>query len=613
MALGIRGSNPIWAEFDLQGNLFDDTFYMWVLENTIPYLPATVYHTPDLTVPWVNPIRFLGNGTLPVDIFFESEKVYRLEFRKNNGINPPSQSDPLIYEVNDYIAGSGGSTPIDNVAFATSNQITNPQFALINFSSPLSLVSVSNPDPIEIGPGWFLELAGTGNVTISQVPLTSTNSNPSNAPYALRLQLTAWDSGGVVLRQRFQQNGMLWANKIVSSTLTARIQGAPQSVSANLIDSNGTPLGQVLAPTPVNDVWNQFTGHGQLAASTNPDVPPASYIDYRLTLPSTVDIYVTSIQLVVQEVEFEPSFEQDSIDRQIDHTYHNAYPIIPVGTIIDFGGFDTPAHYVLADGAAYNRIEYNLLFQATTTTETVTLTSSSATFTVASGSRYRIGMGLENAAIPANTTIINISGNTITMSSAATSSASTSVRFFAASRTYSETVSLTNGVATFTVVSAANYGIGMALTGAGIQSATVITNIVGTTITMSNTATATVSSLVTFYSPGNGNGTTTFNVYNLQDYVIAGSGGALFGASHNGIGKTGGGASISIEANNLPAHTHSSGTGLFVENSGPGAQGFSSGATAFVTSATTGNNATTHDNLSIVQQTMLMKKCIRYE
>lgn len=71
MAIGVRGSNPIWTEVDLQGNLFDDTFWLFVLENTLPYIPATVYHDPDLNTPWNNPIQFLGNGTLPNDIFFE--------------------------------------------------------------------------------------------------------------------------------------------------------------------------------------------------------------------------------------------------------------------------------------------------------------------------------------------------------------------------------------------------------------------------------------------------------------------------------------------------------------------------------------------------------------
>lgn len=322
MSLGIRGANPIWSEVDLQGNLFDDTFYMWVLENTLPYIPATVYHDPNLTLPWTNPIQFLANGTLPVDIFFEEDKVYRLEFRQNNGVNPPSQNDPLIYEVNDYDPGNGGGEPVSDVGLFTSNQITNPQFAIVNFDSPLVITGATNPDPIEVAPGWFLELTGTGNVTLNQVPLNDDNINPSNAPYALQLILSGWNLDGVILRQRFEQNGMLWASKIVSSTLTALIDGAPQAVNARLVDSDGNTLANVLSVPAVNGAWNEFTGHDELPDSINTDTPPDAYIEYQLQLPSNVDIYVTSIQLVVQDIEVEPSFQQDSIERQIDHTFH---------------------------------------------------------------------------------------------------------------------------------------------------------------------------------------------------------------------------------------------------------------------------------------------------
>ena len=604
MALGIRGANPIWLEVDLQGNLFDDTFYLFVLENTIPYIPATVYHDPDLNVPWTNPIRFLGNGTLPNDIYFEADKVYRLEFRQGD-----TQQDPLIYEVNNYVAGTGGSTPVDTVAFASSNQVTNPQFALIDFSSPFTFTG-TDPDPIQIGPGWYLELSGTGSVTITQVPLNNANANPSNAPYALRLTMNGWTTDSIKLRQRFEQNGMLWADKIVSSTITARVEGSPQTIQADLFDSNDSLLATVLPATAVNEAWNEFTGYGTLPDTTNPDVPPAAYIDYRLSIPSNIDIYVTSIQLVVQELPFEPSFEQDSINRQIDHTYNTAYPIVPVGTVIDFGGFDVPDHYVLADGTAYSRTQKNLLFQALTTTETVTLTASSNTFTVASGARYRIGMGVENAAIPANTTIIGISTNTITISSPATVTGSTSVRFFATGRTYSETVSLTNGVATFTVASAANYGIGMAITGSGIQSNTVIQNIVGTTITMSKTATATQSSLVTFWAGGNGNGTTTFNVYDLQGYVVAGNGDSIFGAGISGLGVRGGSDTHTLAAGELPPHSHTYST---VTSDGVFGFGFASGTLISSKTFNTGDGPGSSTPFSIVQRTALLNKCIRFE
>lgn len=321
MALGVRGANPIWSEVDLQGKQFDDTFWLWVLENTIPYIPATVYHNPDLTDPWTSPIQFLGNGTLPVDVYFESDKVYRLEFRQHIGLGAPTQADPLIYEVNNYVAGSGGSTPIDTVAFASSNQVTNPQFSLINFSSPLT-VTGTNPDPIEIAPGWVLNAGGTGTVIVSQVALNNANTNPSNAPYAIRLQLNGWTADSVKLVQRFQQNGMLWASKTVSSSVTARLDGSPQNISAELFDSNNALLGSVLSSTAINESWNEFTGYSEIPATTNTDNPPSAYIEYRLSLPSNIDIYLTSFQLVVQELPLEPTFEQDSIERQVDHTFH---------------------------------------------------------------------------------------------------------------------------------------------------------------------------------------------------------------------------------------------------------------------------------------------------
>lgn len=430
MALGVRGSNPIWVLVNLAGKLFDDTYYMYVLENTIPYIPAPVYHYPDLTSPWDNPIQFLGNGTLPNDIYFEADKVYRLEFRQSDGLQPPSQNDPLIYEINNYVAGTGGSTPVDTISFSTGNQITNPQFAVINFSSPFSLINATNPNLIEIGPGWFLFLQGTGNVTISQVPLDNSNANPSNAPYALRLQLSGWNVDGVILRQRFQQNGMLWANKTVSTTLTAKLTGAPQGLRAILVDSNSKTLGQVLTVPSVNQEWNEFKGHVTLPATSNTDDPPAAYIDYRLILPSNIDIYLSSIQLIAQELPFEPVFEQDSIERQIDHIYHYDYPIVPVGTIIDYYGFGLPDNYLLCNGQALSRITYNKLFVALTNLEVVTLTSGLNTFTVNNGLLYHVGSPVEGIGIPPSTGIVNITGNTVTISAVATASGPQTLRFF---------------------------------------------------------------------------------------------------------------------------------------------------------------------------------------
>lgn len=532
----IRGSNPIWFEVDLTAHAFDDTFYLFVLENDLPYLPATTWKDPDGNVEWTNPIRFLANGTLPNNIYFDPDVVYRLEFRQGD-----TQQDPLIYLVENYVPGTSGSTPPGDVTIFTDNQVTNAQFPLVNFVSPFAQTSITNPDPIQIGPGWELRLVGTGNVTLNQVALndSATTINPTNAPYALRITLNgSWTSAKLV--QRFQQNGMLWANKSVSSSITAKIEGAPQSISAVLVDSEGTTLGEVLSSTDVNATFNEYTGHALLPASTNTDIPPAAYIEYQLNLPVAVDIFVTSFQLIASDVEIEFNYEQDTIQRQIDHTYHNAYPIMPIGGVIDFAGFTVPDHYFLCDGAAKNRITYSQLFRALTTTETVTLTS---------------------------------------------------------------------GLATFTVVSTANYHVGMALEGTGIQASTMISNIVGTTITMNNTATASGPSSVRFFAWGAGDGSTTFNVPNLQGYVTAGANGSLLSNS-NGVGLAGGSATHTLLAAELPPHSHTYST---VTSDGVFGFGFASGTLISSKNFNTGNGPGSSTPFSIVQPTVLMKKCIRYE
>lgn len=323
----VRGSNPVWSFVDLTAHQFDDTFYMWVLQNDIPYFPATVWHDPNANVPWTQPIQFFANGTLPIDIFWDSTATYRLEFRQHlDPLTAPTQADPLIYLVENYKPGSGGSSPIDGGAIITDNQIANPQFSEISFTSPYSVIGATDLE-LEVAPGWTLSLAGTGNLALERVPLNSTLTNPTNAPYALRITILGWTSGGVKLRQRFQQAGMLWAStpghtRYVSSSVTARVEGDPAFISARLVDSMGAPLTEVLESTLITSAFNEFNDFGQMPLTTNTNTPPAAYIDYEMLLPSTVDIYLTSFQLIQSEIATSFEYEQDSIDRQIDHLFH---------------------------------------------------------------------------------------------------------------------------------------------------------------------------------------------------------------------------------------------------------------------------------------------------
>ena len=102
---------------------------MFVLDNEIPYAPLPIWQDPYGNVAWTNPIQFLANGTLPNNIYYNPDTVYGLRIREQGN----TQQDPLIYLVENYVPGSSGNTPVDEVSFSTDNQISNPQFALINF------------------------------------------------------------------------------------------------------------------------------------------------------------------------------------------------------------------------------------------------------------------------------------------------------------------------------------------------------------------------------------------------------------------------------------------------------------------------------------------------
>lgn len=365
--MAIRGANPIWDMVDLVGLQMDDTYYLWVLENDIPYIPSSsIWHDADETIVWSNPIQVLANGTMPIDMFFSTNMLYRLEWRKNDGLLPPSQADQLIYLVENYSPGSSEGSNITAIALSTDNQITNPQFSLINFTSPLTLTSVTD-QTISVAPGWDLVLPGTGNVTLTQVPLNSAigNANPTNAPYALQVQLSGtWSEGEVYLRQRFNQNGMLWAGQYVSASVTAKwISGSSRSLLGVMFDSNGELI-DVLDTTSLSTNFIEVTGNGLMPATTNTTFPPAAYVEYRLYIPATVNIQLTSFQLVVANQPLVFSYEQDTIQRQIDHTYNTAYPIIPVGAVIDFAGSATPTHYLPCDGASLLITDYPQLFSA---------------------------------------------------------------------------------------------------------------------------------------------------------------------------------------------------------------------------------------------------------
>lgn len=104
-----------------------------------------------------------------------------------------------------------------------------------------------------------------------------------------------------------------------------------------------------------------------------------------------------------------------------------------VGRVSDYAGVDLPSGYLWCDGAAVSRETYATLYGVLTKSVTGTTTSSSTTISSVSADLRNyglVGADIEGSGIPAGTTITAIGASSITLSQAATASATVSLRIF---------------------------------------------------------------------------------------------------------------------------------------------------------------------------------------
>ena len=486
----------------------------------------------------------LANPTVPYFYPYDADGVVEYYYVR---VTSSEDVPQFVREAVPYVVDTGGSSSVID-AFA--NELSNPQFAQVLFDTTTaatyvySFTSVSD-QVVNIAPDWDLIVTAptTGTVTVSQLKPTGSLNIVTN-PGTL-LNITSAGLTKLHLRQRLYGSPNLWGDGYLSASFVAKTySGTNVTLGMYYSQSDGVVIDQLLTSgvLAASGSYAAHPGSVLIPVSTSSQNFPTSYVDIFFVLPLSIEIDITSIMVACTGATPLTNilYDQETLSRQIDHLYHYAYPIIPIGGIIDFAGFTIPAHYLLCDGQAIDRVVYYDLFRNLTTTETV---------------------------------------------------------------------ALTNTVATFTVVSTANYHIGMPLEGTGIAASTTITNIVGTTITMSNAATATVSSSVRFFAWGAGNGTTTFNVPNLLGYTTAGANGTLY-SNVNGVGLMGGTANHTLLAAELPPHTHDY---THITNSGVGGFGLASGTLGTFPTYQTGNGPGTSQAFSIVQPTALMKKCIRVQ
>lgn len=439
---------------------------------------------------------------------------------------------------------------MDEVLSVITNELSNPQFAAVVFdtssgSYTYHVNAVTNA-VINIAPDWdiIVSAPATGTITLTQLAPSGSLNVPTNPGTILTISSAGLSK--LQLRQRIIGSPNLWGSGYLSATFVAKTySGTTVTLNMFYTQSNGTVIDQPLvsALLPASGAYQSFPGSALIPISNSTQNFPNAYVDIYFDIPLSIQIDITSVMVAFTGATSinDIGYDQESYARQIDHLYHDAYPIIPIGTVIDFSGFITPAHYLFCDGTAYDRIVYQQLFRALTTTETVNLTNTMTTFDVVDGTIYAQGNPIEGNGIAPGTTIFSIATNTITMSAAAT---------------------------------------------------------------------ATVASAVTFFAAGNGDGSTTFNVPDLRGWVTAGSGvpnGFPFFASY-GVGAKDGESNHTLLRDQLPDPlTTTAATG-----------NFTAGAVAALIPSAGHASGTVSNNgggtpFNVIQPSVLMRKCIRYQ
>lgn len=324
----------------------------------------------------------------------------------------------------------GASSTVNQVLSST-NIVSNPQFAVINYPSPYTF-TVSGNTTTQIAPDWNVITSSSGTFTISQEPSVDPAA-PGAPAFALRI---ATNGIGATLSQtvsnspRVLETGFAAGTFIVKSNIMTTA-----TVNMNYVPSSPSLTTKTICTAiAVNGSYTAAYETQDLTDLTiNPDDGSTGYVNVQLTIPLGADVSISCVQLIsVPSETIVPAYIQDPTTRQIDHLYHDAYPIVPVGTVIDFAGYTAPSHYFRCNGdaPANSRVLYNKLMLALTLTDTISTTIGVNTFTDTNAALFYIGCKFESPNFPASTTISAITGTTITASANATITGSASITYF---------------------------------------------------------------------------------------------------------------------------------------------------------------------------------------
>lgn len=318
--------------------------YIEFFQDTSRTTPKTVYQItgspPDYTYSALsNPITLSSIG-VPVNADGDQVHIYYYPYDADGEIQlyyiaVYNEDGVLQYTLEAWPNITAEDNPADqnnNV----SNQISNAQFSQVNFVVDQGLV-ISFDDALEaavyqIAPDWeiIITSSGSGSLTIEQVALEGSLSIETNPPYKLTFSPSGVTITNLILRQVFNHNPDIWSatsdggGYISGIMLIESLDGQAHTLEMQYVQSGGPSSPQtIVIGSTLTSGYQLLNETVLLNAGTNTDDADAGAIYIDIVLPNTGFYSITSIQVVgLNDDNAIVNFEQESINRQLDHLFH---------------------------------------------------------------------------------------------------------------------------------------------------------------------------------------------------------------------------------------------------------------------------------------------------
>lgn len=254
-----------------------------------------------------------------------------------------------------------GSSTVTSTTLSLNNMLTNPQFAVVNFTagSTLSVPYTSAGTSFTIAPGWVMNVSasGSGTLTIAQTPIAGNSAYPYNPPFVLTVTPGSFITS-LTLTQTLNSNPD-WAapqTNGVGGFVSGSILLAPNSaITMNYLKNAGSPSSQtILSQTNTSGAYTQYNATIELAAASNTNTGLTGFDTIQLVLSNTLATAFSNVQIIPLPTETAiTTFDQTPVNRQVDQMFNYFQPQLNYKPISSYLiGWDFPLNPAQPLGAS---------------------------------------------------------------------------------------------------------------------------------------------------------------------------------------------------------------------------------------------------------------------